>query len=485
MATGKITEVLKSLNPKEFRKLGMFISSPYHNTNAALLKLYNLLKNYYPAFNTNNLSKEEIFSYLYPDKSFKDGTIRNLFSDFNALVLRFITEINFENDIYDKKNRLAEELNKRNLDNLHDKVIKENELLLNEISSVSFNFFHQAKLLEDLKINFGLERGMQKNISVNILKRSELEIFDFVINLLNDIHNLRINKEAYNSEYTPCLADEIISKLNFENILKRAELMIPEYYEIFKLFLLDGLSFLKLEDDNLYFEFKNCFFKNYDILKDSAKENFFTSLENICLEKKMKGNENFVLEEFNVYKERLVRNAFRDETGKFNIYLFRNILLTAVSNREINWLEKFVTEYSPELPNQFKVDMIKFANSIIYFEKREYKKALEALSLINDKAEIFKFYIYTLKVKIFYETGELNAAEYVIDSFNHFISNNDIVSERYKIINKNFIKAFNLLLKLKTKSIERSEKRNLEEYIKGIKYLKERHWLLKMMEKVQ
>jgi hypothetical protein len=243
------------------------------------------------------------------------------------------------------------------------------------------------------------------------------------------------------------------------------------------LFLYEGLAFLKIDVDRYYYEFKKMFFDKYDLLNKSTIITFFTSLENICLEKIFNGRSGFLAEQLSVFKEGIKRNIYHDDTSNFNIYLFRNIVLSAISNNDISWLEDLLRDHAGSISIEFREDMINFAYGLIYFERKKFSEALEIISRIGDKAEIFKFTLYTLKLKIYYETGELSSAEYLLDTYHHFLNQNRFVSERFKRSNKEFLRAYQTLIRLTTGEINMSGLSELKKTVNENNYVKEKSWL--------
>lgn len=483
MVNSKLIDSLKTLDDKEIKRFGAFISSPFFNTNSTLIKLFDILKKHYPKFSSKKLEKENIFARLYPGIEYKDGTFRNLLSDLAVLVQKFLIQTNFETDFNEINLRLLRQLDERKLDNLYASRL--NDCSKSVESIISYSFFQDARMLEDTKVNYALKRGMQKSICENVLRRSEYNIYNFVINLLVDLNDLKINQDAYNAKYKHNLANEFSEKIDFNRIIEVIENSSPEYSHILKLFIYEGLAFLNAEDEQYYFKFKKMFFDNYNRLSENSKDNLFTSLENICIEKIFNGNDDFITEQFAVFKERLHRKAYKDETGDFNLYLFRNIALTAISNNEIAWLENFLSDYINELAGEFRGDMKNFVSALICFEKGEYHDSANNISRVNDKADIFKYTVYTLRLKIFFETDEHESAEYVLDSYSHYLNQSKSVSERFRNSNKEFLKVYQVLIKNKFHKYDKLEVSGLKEQIKKTKYFKEKTWLLKKIDELE
>ena len=83
MINSKIVEIIRTLDSSEFKRLGKFIESPYFNDNRTPIKLYGFIDKYYPNFDKKNFTKENLYKYLFPGKSYNDSTLRKLLSQMN------------------------------------------------------------------------------------------------------------------------------------------------------------------------------------------------------------------------------------------------------------------------------------------------------------------------------------------------------------------------------------------------------------------
>lgn len=66
----KLFEILGTFTHKDFHRLDEFLKSPYHNKNQNLISLYNYLKKYKGVYNSKNISKENIFKFVYRKEKF-------------------------------------------------------------------------------------------------------------------------------------------------------------------------------------------------------------------------------------------------------------------------------------------------------------------------------------------------------------------------------------------------------------------------------
>ncbi len=61
MQKSSLITILRTLTPQEFREFGEFVKSPYFNKNEKVITLYNVLKKYFPGFDSGSLTKEKVF----------------------------------------------------------------------------------------------------------------------------------------------------------------------------------------------------------------------------------------------------------------------------------------------------------------------------------------------------------------------------------------------------------------------------------------
>ena len=70
----KALKLLQALDQEEFLRLGKFLRSPFYNYNKTIVALYEHLKKYYPALDSNKLEKEKVWAKLYPGKAFHESS---------------------------------------------------------------------------------------------------------------------------------------------------------------------------------------------------------------------------------------------------------------------------------------------------------------------------------------------------------------------------------------------------------------------------
>ena len=88
----KLFILLSALTKDEWKSLGLFLRSPYFNTNKQVIALYDFLTKYYPEFDVDKVNGEKVFASVFNGKPFKEGTLRNLYSDAITLIEQFFIQ---------------------------------------------------------------------------------------------------------------------------------------------------------------------------------------------------------------------------------------------------------------------------------------------------------------------------------------------------------------------------------------------------------
>jgi len=112
----KFFRILQSFSPPELKAFGIWLQSPWCNTNKNLIRLLNRLKNHHPDFETANLSKEALFRHVLPKGKYSDRRLNNLFSEAYLAAEKFLVfqRLSIAQDL--QKGLLAQEFQHRALD---------------------------------------------------------------------------------------------------------------------------------------------------------------------------------------------------------------------------------------------------------------------------------------------------------------------------------------------------------------------------------
>ena len=90
MVGSKITQILKTFTPEEFKNFEKFVVSPYFNTGRNAEGLYSIIKPHYPDFTSPELDRKLVFKKLYPGEKFNEMKFKNVSTALTRLAEQFM-----------------------------------------------------------------------------------------------------------------------------------------------------------------------------------------------------------------------------------------------------------------------------------------------------------------------------------------------------------------------------------------------------------
>lgn len=449
MIKNKTVDLLLTLNNKEFKQLGDFIVSPLHNKNQRLVKLYELFKSYYPDFEHEDFTKQNLYEHLFPGEKYKDNMMRKVFSEFSAKILEFLAYINFTRDKLEQNKHLISELNKRNADKYFDESYKDAEDALRYPASSEkiLNYRHSLELEKNtrfLKNNKFLFDESLLNESAYLIKYFLLKILRRYTQILNkQIYELKVN-------YSLSFLDEILNHLretSYEDIPA-----ISLYYNIIMLMLNES-------EEKYLLNSKNILSSSNGKIEMLDKYNAYFILNNYYRKKEDRGSRQYAEELFELYRTQLIEGSYKAEKH-MHPTLFLDIVRAGVRLKEFDWVENFICCYISEIEPHYKENTLNFSFAMLNFFRKNYHEALNFLSKLKFNGYFHKLDVYCYMLRIYYELNETESMISLIDTFRHVLAKDKTIPD-YKISQyKYFLKFLSYLSKMKI----RDDYSRLDEY---------------------
>lgn len=434
----KLILLLKTFNKKEIKEFEKFLQSPFLNTSGEYItKFFDTLKKYYPDFNSENFTRENIFREIYPKERYNDARMRKLVSETLKFVLDYLGIKNFVNNEQQKGINILTELQDRNVDSLFE--IKSKELLKRTESAKikDYEYYYEKfRVIQAVK-SFYFSRERKKSIS----------IFDDEIESLAEYFALTfIHKFIERFKEKRSFTDINFSLPFFDEINKYAEKNFSGKENIFNLHYTELLLHMTGEE-KYYFSLKHLKEKFYSKIQKESLFTIYTTLTNYAAEQLERGKENYLNELFTLQKEILKRNLYG---SIFSEFIFMNTVTTSLRLGEIKFAEKFINEYRNKLKKEVRESVYNYCLANIFFSKRKFSSSLEVLSKISFTFSQHKYLIKNLTLKNYYELGEADAIYSLIDSFKHTIKRDKTVPENVRILITNFTSFIKELLRVKS-----------------------------------
>lgn len=476
MDKSNLIKIISTFSSKEIKEFGEFVQSPFFNKNESTVKLYEYIRKEYPSFTGEKIDKQNVYKKLFPGAEYNDGFMRTIIFNLSALAEDFITYSAVKNNQSRYGILLLEELNKRKLDKLLLKHLKEVEVEVNDMENKNRDYYYYKYFIERIVYSYhNWSRFRKKNLKdyenegilnetrylLNyslgrtlanyrfLITKSEHEHVDFHVELLDQIIKFLTSK---NSDY---LKDPSIKLHIYEILLIREK--SDKYFKILKRILHDPSE--KITQDE--------------------KFSLHNILQTYCTSKIFKGSSAYKHERFGLYKAALKGNYYSGtEDMYFDDLLFTNIALIGVREGELAWTENFIKEFEPKLAPENKEIIVNYCKSRIHFARKDYESALKILNCIKSIRHVqFKLIIRNLTLMIFYELSLFDTAYSHCDSYRHFLKSSTAWFAQARHERQiNFLKFYYRLTKLK----ERPDKKSIHELAYDLNItpnIIERDWL--------
>jgi hypothetical protein len=480
MQRSKLISLLKTLSLNEIRQFRDFVYSPYFNKEKVLMKLADYLADYHPEYDDEGIDKEKVFASLYPGKKYNDALMRNIISDFLKLANGFLLTLSLKRNEFRKDMLLLEELKIRKL-TAH--FLKHKERITETLELRPYEDEHYYDKKYEMSI---LYSGFLKEATDTYQRENQLyqDIADllttgFLIRILyHNTYLLTRESHISNFRFTFNLSDEI--DIFFENNGKRY-LEFPyinAYYLSFKL--------MQTQEEKYFYLLKDFLIKNFEILDLHKVKDILTVLTNYCYTKVTQGRDEFVKQQFELYKQTVEKSLHKGTVDYISNIFFISLVATGFEAGEAEWVEKFIEENIQDVKKNLRADTQFFCSALGHFWHNDLEKSLVELSKVTSEEFVFKQNIKSLMLKIYYELNETEPFYSHIDTYKHFILNNKNVHDKVRGQVNNFINYSKKLFNIRNKQ----DSDNGFEIRKTKKEISEHHalinkiWLLKKAEEL-
>ncbi|NOS86262.1 MAG: hypothetical protein HOP31_14065 [Ignavibacteria bacterium] len=449
MIQSKAIDILRSLSRKEFLQFGRQVESASQGSNKNLFKLYKFLKKYYPAFDSDKLTKENLHKAVYGNARYSDPSTRKLLSEIYKEAEKFIVIQNVfaSKTIYDKV--LLSEFDTRKLDNL---FLSRYEELNNYLDSGEkhYEYFLDKFLTEWVHIAFHHERGQQHKIAMNIYKRTEYLIFLFLSDLFLSLNDIQSNKIAYNISSDINLAQAFIESFDDKKFFEYIEKNRFENKDVLYIYYLGYLALKNFENEEYYYKLRDFAFKNIDKFHEASQKATVIFLANYCTRKlKKQDSEKFRLElnrNYNLY----IKYKLYKMTGENYIRsdLFLNILTNYFDVGKTKEVVRFLKDNIENIQPSHRKNMLAVSNALIEFENGNYGESLRNASMIKSNTFLYKDKIKILTLKNNYELKNFEIAKELSNSYRIFLTENRNIPDLQKEKSLKFLGYYNSLWKI-------------------------------------
>ncbi|MEO8514153.1 MAG: hypothetical protein ABI543_11365 [Ignavibacteria bacterium] len=437
MTKNKAYLVLASLNPAEMKAFELFISSPYYNSNKAVIKLFELIRKHVQKEPGNPLKEEDLFLKLYPGKKYNYGIMKNLVSELFRQSEKFLAVHPQEGDTghdFEEGLKRLRNYNTRSLDKLFHAEYKQLERSL-EYSVLSPDIYKNKFRLVEAMYKYYTRRSKYTGAADTLYPMSIYNTCSIISTIKQDVAGMEYLESQLNSIPPVNVTDALYRNFDFETFLKEIKGLDAEHFDYINL----QVKLMKLynERDNLenYNELRELILRNIEKFSNAEKWFLSSALFNFVLSKYITASSNELMNELGeIRRIQLEHVKFnRDGLGPLQAGVFRNIIELFVLLGNIEFALEIIDKHSGELEEDKRKGILSYSMAIIEESRGNNEKALKLLRDVDFSDYQAKFSAKMVAIIAFYNLGYIEEGISALDSMKHFLRDNTEFAEPVKL----------------------------------------------------
>jgi hypothetical protein len=463
MTTTLAAQLFTQLTEKEVVRFDKFLRSPYFNRRDDVQLLHKVLVQANKS-GLENLTKETVFSQLFPDIPF-DRVQFNYVTNFYAERLeQFFANEELLSDPFQNELYRLKAFRKRGF----QKHFDENARKLAQEHATTPHRNASWWLLEyQLQNEIFAQQILHRRGGENNLGEATAALTNFFL-----LENIRWSAT---SRALASLSSEAQKNVPLAAEALQVASVVSEKDNPALALLYASFHALQDPEDTEHFKrLKNLLRAYVDLFPPAESRDLYMAAINFAIKRHNKGEQEYTREAFELYREALKINVLPDN-GVLPKYTFINILNLAQLVGDDVWARGFLESGKMLLLQSERENTYRYGLAGYHFRRSEYSEVLDLLRSVEFSEVFINLDIRKMLLRSYFELGEWSALYSLLDSFKAFLNRQkDLGYHRESYLN---------LIKF-TKQIEKTQgkrtaaKRILSDKIRSTKAVAEKEWLL-------
>lgn len=459
-----ILEGLQGLSKKDRVAFLRFIRSPYFNLREDLVQLAEFLLT--EGLDLGQVTKKDVFQSLFGETvAYDDQKIRLLLSYLQKQLETFFTVEESKGSVESCWLTLAA-MKKRNLHRNYTrkmKVLKSSLLKKKERDWLFFLGEYRIEL-ENLETQVPRKGGQVFNYSE---LSDSLDKFYLSAKLKHACSAL-FYQSVYDKSYKFPLLDEVIKIASQPKFLENPAISI--YYHFLKVIEKgEEVNFTKLKND---------LFSQREALSEQEFTDVVKMVQNFYIYQINQNRLEFIPEALEFYKKGLeFELLFID--GYFSGNTYSNIVAAGIYVNDLDWTATFVEEYKGFLRKKDRNNTYCLNKARLEYTLKHYDEAIDLLEKIPYDELFYALTARIMRIKIYWEKGELEMLEHQLHSLKFFLKRKKVVGYHYN----HWVKTIDFTRKMmELNPYDKERRERLKEDILAEDILAEKEWLLEQLD---
>jgi hypothetical protein len=446
---------LRTFSHEELKRFEEFLISPYFNKKKPVLKLFQCIRKFGPAFDSPRLERKKVWEALFKGKEFNYGVMKNLIYELGKLTDKFLAVSHAEKNHFVQSNNLMREQLERGLYQSFEKGLR---LARENIAHNGIDMYHYSSQLKlDLldEIYLSQEFNSRHYREEGTWKVIESLTKHYIISISERLYNY-LNTSQYSSRKIE--QEAVDAFLEYMQKRRKGNEDIVDLCRCYVILVLEPFN-----EEN-YSDFKNITERLYEVISKYFRNKLFMARINFCNNMVMNGKQEYNKELFDVMKKFIYDGIYQGNTNDtLNQYNYAIAVSCACNEGEFEWAERFIEEFKDKLRPDFREQFYLYARITLNMKRKKYEEALELLTRVKQSNFMDKITVKRYQLMIYFESCYTNEFYSMLDTFSSFKNKNQELSDHTRELIGNFIYFMKKIAELKFGEGDKQHKSFLED----------------------
>lgn len=463
MERSKLLRLLRALSAVELAGLKKYVRTPFFNQRSEVPALLDLLEK---TLKKGQTAPDKVTAYrsIFGKTEHNDHRLRLAMSFLYQITLQFLAVQDFLGDAPRYRRHVASLLRRRDLPDHFSPAHAEAQVALHRLPERNAAFFEEDYRLQLERYRFdhahqpAIEPAQLQDIS-DALDRTYLSRKLWQACFLHS--HQAMSGAAYDQGLLPAA---LVLAGEPKNLAVPA---IAIYYHCYR-------ALTEPAERSHFQAFKQLVLSEGDLFPPDEMRDLYVLGVNYCIRQYNAGNQEYLAEQFDFYREGLAKKYFLTE-GNLSWYTYMNAATSALALRELDWVEQFSHEYREHLPESHRESLYSFNLARLEYLRRQFGPALRLLLKVDFKEVTLYLAAKMLQLKIYYESAEYDLLESHLQALRAFLRRKKDIGYR----RENYLNTVHFTQKLlETNLMNREERAAIRQEIEETKAVAEKDWLL-------
>ena len=408
MQKSTLLKTFNTLTKKNIRELRKFVRSPFFNQRADVIALFDYLA-IAKKDPSQNLQKEFVFSKILPGQPYDDHRMRLAMYFLLKQINHYLSYTEFFADEVSEKVHLCRAFRQRGLEKQFEKTLSaaQKQHRQSPLRNIQHHYQNYQLHLERYAFDHQQRRSGQMNLQELSDELTTFYLADILRHSCTILTHQRMSGQDYHQPFLEKVLEEV-ERGAYEDIPA-----VAVYYHAYRA--------LREKSGEAHFQsLRQLITTHWQAFPPSEIRDIYLLAINYCIRQLNRGEKQFIREAFELYRPGLAQGILLEE-GILSKFTYNNVMMLGLALEGWEWVAHFLEEYKSLLPRKERENIYRYNQAIYHFRKPDYGKAMQLLQRVEFRDVQYNLNARRMLLRMYYELGEYEALESLLDSFRTFI----------------------------------------------------------------